>query len=85
MSVNRLLTPFTNVKHINGNQFTLLEKCSCMVDGLITFSRKEANCSETAHLIRKILRVENIRMIPLVLYFFLNSRGVDEFWYKSFD
>jgi len=83
--VNRLLRPFTNVKHLNGIQFTLLEKCRCMVDGLISFGRKEANCSDTAHLIRKILSVESMRMIPLLLYFFLNSRGADEFWYKSFD
>jgi len=68
MSVNRLSAPFTNVKHINGNRLTLLEKCICMVDGLITFGRKEANCSETAHLIRKILRVENMRMFPLLLW-----------------
>jgi len=85
LAISGYLASLDGIRHINGTLFTDTEKRECWVKSKIAFGKREAEISESVKLVRKILNYKNKNLIPNLLYFFLNSRGVfltAEFWYK---
>ena len=82
MAIKKILIPVENAYHICGRPFTLQEKAQIMIDSLKTFGRNESEKYETIKLVKRILANSNMKMVPYMLYFYLNSRGANEFWYN---
>ena len=82
MVIKKILIPVENARHICGRPFTLQEKAQILIDSLNTFGRNESEKCETIKLVKRILAQSNMKMIPYMLYFYLNSRGANEFWYN---
>jgi hypothetical protein len=82
LCINRILKPVSEAKHFIGTQFSKIEQIETIIRSLVIFGERETETSVSVKLIRKILSLENKKMIPYLLYFYLNSRGADEFCYN---
>ena len=71
------------IKFHDGRAFTEEEKANLLSSTLKTFGDSEAQKSIQVKNINKIFKYTNKEAIPHLLYFYLNSKGSDTFWYDS--
>jgi len=73
--IEKILEPLGALIHHSGDPMNTEEKATVLTDSLKTFGKAEA---------RKSLQVTNIKSIfafPNLLYYYLNSKGCDNFWF----
>ena len=81
--INELISSFGDVRHYDGRSFTVSEKVAILSQTLKSFGDSVAKESVHVELIKRIFKVNKRESIPYFLYFYLNSKGSNTFWYNS--